>query len=355
MEERKAKYCAKLPLYYWVLVGALGLHVIFEFMFIYLGNQIMIGYNAFSILVYGLGVLYIRKNQMLTVLICFLEATVFITVSTIQMGWSYGFQNSFFAFAVLCITVPFAKRRIFYVLGICQAVLYIFLYYWVNVRFRMDGMSNVEAIFVSMNLLFVFCLIFLTERVLKISKAMEQLFWKHEVQEMEQIAAVDELTGLTTRRKMNCILTELNNLWHKQALNFYLVFADLDNFKRINDTYGHLFGDQVLEKISEILNRELRGDDIIARWGGEEFLILLQNKKFPDEKLSPQKVHEILERVRRKVEETPIPYGNENVYVTITLGGVNSERFKDVYQMVREADVQMYQGKRNGRNCVVVK
>lgn len=355
LSERKTFYIKDTPQYYWVIMGALILHIIFEPIFLFLGNRIISIYNLFSILVFGIGIRKIKQYQREVVLVCFAEAVVFISVTTVSMGWEYGFQNWFFAFILLSISVPFKRRKAFYLLAVCQVILYMVLYFTTKGSTDMQQMGDINVAIIAVNLLFVFGLMFFTEYILKISKAMEMAFLRREVHKMKQIVVTDELTGLTNRRQMNQVLIDFNEKLSQGEAAFALIFGDLDHFKQINDEYGHEFGDKVLQNAAQIMMDELRDEDVVARWGGEEFLILLDNTKNHNKKNHLTRVNQVMNRVRKKVENTPILCGDKQIHVTITFGGVCSTGYHDVYEMIRDADKQMYLGKKKGRNFVMIK
>lgn len=345
---------SKAPFYFWLILVGFIIHVAFEFIFIYSGNNVMMSYNLISIAVFGGALKFLKRHQKIAVLACFTEATIFITVATIYLGWDMGFQNWFMPFIILSITVPFKERGVFYALGAIQSILYVYLYFSANLKIPLLQINSIDDLLVRLNLIFSFILIFFAERVLKISKAMEIVFLRNEIEHMENIVKTDELTGLTTRRQMNDILKNIDMRQEKNKGDFYLVFGDIDHFKAVNDTYGHECGDVALAEISAVLKSECRINDIIARWGGEEFLILLKNAG-KDDKLSREKVEKILNRIRKKIEQKTIKYNDIRFSVTITFGGVSSADFSNIQDMIRAADEQMYIGKKNGRNMVVIK
>lgn len=344
----------KASFYFWLILAGFVIHATFEFIFIYSGNKLMMFYNIISIAVFGGALKFLHKHQKIALLACCTEATIFLTITTINLGWSAGFQAWFVPFIFLSITVPFKKRGIFYALGIIQSIIYIYLYFSTNLKISIFQINSIDDFLTRFNIIVAFMLIFFIERVLQISKAMEVIFLQKEIHEMENIANIDELTGLITRRQMNDILNKIDMSLKKDSGNFYLIFGDIDHFKVVNDTYGHKCGDVALAEISAILKNECRSNDIVSRWGGEEFLILLQSDRV-GEKLNKNKVEKILNRIRKKVEEKVIEYNDIKFSVTITFGGVCSANFSNIPNMIHAADKQMYIGKKNGRNQVVIK
>lgn len=165
---------------------------------------------------------------------------------------------------------------------------------------------------------------------------------------MEWLANTDSLTGLANRRRFH----ELAELEISRALrfkhSFSMLMLDIDNFKSINDTYGHDIGDQVIAYIGDLCRNELRDIDIAGRLGGEEFVILL-----PD---TPSNgAQEIAERLRCKIEEHEIELaGGKILKFTMSIGCVSSSDLPlNIDQLLKIADQHLYEAKKSGRNRVV--
>ena len=124
---------------------------------------------------------------------------------------------------------------------------------------------------------------------------------------------------------------------------------DIDDFKSINDNFGHAVGDEVLRSLSKFLVYLTRDKDAVSRWGGEEFLMLIND---PDQ----HQVHKIAERIRRRIEEQPIIINDKhvlNITVTIGLTMYNDHISLRLEDFIKQADQAMYKGKNLGRNKVV--
>jgi len=162
---------------------------------------------------------------------------------------------------------------------------------------------------------------------------------------LELITVTDWLTGIHNRRHFERIL----NLWIKNRRHdpFCLLFFDIDDFKIVNDTYGHNIGDEVLVKTVNIVSSKIRDDDIFARWGGEEFVILFGGVESDMGK-------ELAERLRKAVENNPC---GEAGKVTISIGVVqynrDSKDDESPEDFVNRADEKMYEAKKAGKNRVV--
>jgi diguanylate cyclase (GGDEF)-like protein len=124
-----------------------------------------------------------------------------------------------------------------------------------------------------------------------------------------------------------------------------VAIADINFFKELNDRYGHDCGDRLLKALSDDLQKSIRKCDTVARWGGDEFLLLLPETNVED-------AMRLAERVRRTVEERRYVYEGEALPLTITLGISVVRRGDTIAGVIKKADMALYEGKRAGRNCV---
>ena len=164
--------------------------------------------------------------------------------------------------------------------------------------------------------------------------------------ELENRASTDALTGLANRREAYRAISEMERRNCALAGRYTVLIGDLDGFKAINDTFGHNFGDQVLKDVAQVLRDNTRSDDIVARWGGEEFLILLPNTDVQGGSI-------LAEKLRAKVEALTDVYP-EDVHISISFGVAEGDpRGVTHSQLLTEADARMYRAKHGGRNQVV--
>jgi diguanylate cyclase (GGDEF)-like protein len=164
---------------------------------------------------------------------------------------------------------------------------------------------------------------------------------------LEELATLDPLTDINNRREFYRRLHEEAERSHRYDRVFSLFIMDLDNFKRINDTYGHPAGDKVLKTIAEVVKNAVRPVDILARYGGDEFALIL-----PETPL--QKALILAERIRHSVEVHTIPLtAGKEVSLTISIGAADFPKDGETAdKLISTADSYLYESKRSGRNRV---
>jgi two-component system cell cycle response regulator len=170
---------------------------------------------------------------------------------------------------------------------------------------------------------------------------------KKEENLLRHLAKTDDLTGLAKRSHVVAILERALEDRLLVDSSLCLVMADLDRFKDINDTYGHLIGDGVLREVAARLRAAVREVDIVGRYGGEEFIIF-----FSDTSL--ETAYEIAERIRGRIGATSINLQGIEIKTTISLGLCSAQKDDDVNLFIERADSALYEAKRKGRNRVVV-
>ncbi|KPQ29948.1 MAG: diguanylate cyclase [Marinobacter excellens HL-55] len=161
----------------------------------------------------------------------------------------------------------------------------------------------------------------------------------------EYAARTDELTGLANRRDMQSRLNMEFSRFKRAGHHFSVVLIDLDLFKRVNDDYGHDAGDAVLQQFSGLAGTIIRQSDVAARWGGEEFLLLL-----PDTTLLQALT--LAERLRSEVSSTEFRHQGVLLPVTISAGVCSISKANSVNELLKQADIQLYNAKNAGRNRI---
>ena len=155
----------------------------------------------------------------------------------------------------------------------------------------------------------------------------------------------DPVTGVSNRTAMDTSLYQEIDLARRHSQDLSIILLDIDKFKHINDTYGHIAGDTILKRVAESMSVTVRGSDIIYRYGGEEFVVVLRNTNHEGAML-------LAERIRADVESMHVNYDDFSIQVTLS-AGVSSYQSEDTTKSLLErCDSAMYQAKENGRNQV---
>ncbi|MBV6825466.1 GGDEF domain-containing protein [Pseudomonas sp. PD9R] len=183
----------------------------------------------------------------------------------------------------------------------------------------------------------------LAERVAHMEQ--EALGFREHLEEQRQKALIDPLTGLPNRAAWSERLDHEVSEWQQHGNTLMLAMLDLDHFKRINDNYGHLAGDKVLKIIASVLRKRLRGTDFIARFGGEEFVVLLPSTV-------PAAGMKLLEHLRASIEACPFHFKGERVTITISMGLTAFKPGEHSDLVLKRADQALYRAKNAGRNRV---
>lgn len=171
--------------------------------------------------------------------------------------------------------------------------------------------------------------------------------WKARILELERAANLDPLTGIPNRRFVEAQLERLLRDFHATGQGFAALIIDLDGFKSVNDAHGHDVGDRVLCNVAMTLTNCLRGRDILGRWGGDEFVMLLGSS-------TQQQAGLIAERARVLAGQTATPVHSGYVGLTVSIGGAVSAPHDTAEQLLKRADEQLYRSKHRGRDCCSV-
>ena len=167
-----------------------------------------------------------------------------------------------------------------------------------------------------------------------------------EIGEMyQQLAHLDPLTQLPNRRFSRNILEQEKVRFERNKEPFAIILCDVDHFKKINDQYGHNVGDHVLVELAKSFTNQLRKQDCISRWGGEEFLFILPQT-------TAKNANIIAEKIRLNIQQKSIIYDAKSIAVTISMGIAQFTQELTLDEMINQADKRLYEAKSAGRNKV---
>ena len=163
---------------------------------------------------------------------------------------------------------------------------------------------------------------------------------------LQNAAIIDPLTGCYNRREFACQLKRhiARAVRHKTRLSVFMF--DLDHFKNINDTYGHIAGDKVLQTVASVVQQNMRTGDVLARYGGEEFIAVLPET-------GKEKAMELADRLRMQIAGQTIMHDSKIIRISASFGVAELDRCADMNKIIQDADAMMYRAKLNGRNTVM--
>lgn len=181
-----------------------------------------------------------------------------------------------------------------------------------------------------------------------LEEAQPLLQTKLQLEKLKEQSLKDELTGLNNRRFLNSTIGFILEQTKRHNKSLGVLMCDIDHFKSVNDSYGHKAGDEVLKQVADTIKGVLRKSDLIVRFGGEEFLVLLTDQ----EKHSTMKV---AEKIRKAVESKLFDIGDKTIHITISIGvALYPEHSYNFDEVVKMADSALYKAKQSGRNRVVL-
>ncbi len=271
-------------------------------------------------------------------------ALIWSITNVYYLGWGLGVQHYL---AVLLVFVFFSKYRhetakVIYAVFLFALRLILYFYCQYNdpvVSLTPELTSAMQIV----NSFFIFLAFGLISYLFSTTtQEMEGKLIEYNRKLMKQ-ANTDTLTGLYNRRRT---MEYLEQLLKTPDTQISICLCDIDFFKRVNDTYGHDIGDEVLKKISETFRKRLPPDTFISRWGGEEFLLI-----FP--RLNGDETIVALETLRQKIKEIVFDGGIETFSVSLTYGLVEYDYHSDITTLLKEADEKLYLGKESGRDRIV--
>lgn len=256
-----------------------------------------------------------------------------LTLSTIFRGFlaGYIYNYIFKNFSIKAIFISLAIPHLLTSGLIIPAVL--------NYYYNIPLLGNLRIrILVQIITLPVFTLVFYY--ILNGMKKSKDLRTLH--QKLKVMLNKDHLTGISNRKHFMDFLNKMYTMSKRHSQPLTLLMTDLDNFKEINDTYGHFKGDECLRKVAEILTETIRNEDLAARMGGDEFVVLLPQTTLAEAK-------NIASRIKKSVQTIDI---KETGTVTISIGAAVLRKEDDIDSFLKRADDALYQAKNNGRNRI---
>ncbi len=326
-------------------------HVALLIMMLALDLTPLVYFNTLSVIIYIFSFLLCKFGHIMPVYISIImEVTAYTIYSTYYIGLKCG--TYCFLFSIVPIIIYFGcflfkgLKRIYIALLLALnfgifVTLYI-LYGDIAPIYELEPGARLMIVVFS-SFVMVFSTIFYNV-IYIYSSEVERTGLESKNKQLSEDAMEDALTGLLNRRGFIPIVDSL--MKPEGGSHFCIAFCDIDNFKRINDTFGHDAGDEVLRHISGLIRKEMHGCNI-CRWGGEEMIILMKDY---DMAVAKGK----MEYLRKSIESTPTVFFNQRIPATITIGvEEKSDKYSKGDDIIKVADERMYYGKQHGKNIVV--
>ncbi len=334
------------------LVFCVAMHIMkADFLFMY--NMCIVIFYC-----YMGSVLVSKEKYRLIIILFFLEVELHSSLASILLGWDYNFMLYTVALVPAAFylnnspTADNKDSKSGFLWTVALSLLVVVCYFAMSLLgsrseplYDMSSYSGVKTavrafnIFIAFLIQFVFSLFFAME-----TSYMGRLLAKENVKLGEE-ASFDPLTGLLNRRSLiTSVSEEIGTM--ERVDRFSIVMLDIDNFKSVNDTYGHDVGDTVLVALAKIITNEIREGDYACRWGGEEFLLFAHGSKYDTAHAA--------ERIRNKFAETVFNDKSKGQFsVTVTMGIAEFRYGMQFRDIVEIADKRLYYGKTHGKNQVV--
>lgn len=312
---------------------------------LFTNNPSMILLNLMFMAVYGYLLWLTFCDMTKGALLWFNLATIgFVCFDVMYMGWNSGIQHFLFMLILLNLIFIYMSHSVQFVVTIILCVIRLCLYYYCKFYPAKVEMSDlVDQGIQIITTMYVFLLLFICGVMLcRDSQKMERKLTEYN-NELEQIANTDTLTKLWNRHHlMRYIAGKINNPYEFMSI----AIGDIDFFKKVNDTYGHECGDEVLRTLAGVFVESMEGKGVVARWGGEEFIFVYENANGDEAK---QKLAELQDAVKKTV----IPYNDLEIKVTMTFGLVEYDHALNLDENICIADQRLYQGKKEGRDRII--
>jgi len=350
IREGKMKYNADkevaMKSLYFLNMFLLGVHIVFFVLFACIHATIMMVLNIFSIFSYVVCFLLIKKYKTKAqILTTFVEIMVHMFLAVVCLGVESGFQLYFIGCVAIVFYADYFSVRLVnrhiggVVMSLCSGGLYFLSLRIVRGSgsvYQISGGAADAMMTVNSAAVFIVCIYFYS-MLTGIANYYEK--------ELSRQANHDKLTGLVNRFYL---IDHLQQVYESGRMNdYWLAIVDIDDFKMINDRFGHNCGDFVLKSMTSIIE-SCCGELTACRWGGEEFVMVGEMPGGQEAEAA------VLETVRKTVAEREFVYDGNRIKLTITIGAAPYLENQTIDEWISAADEKLYTGKHSGKNCLVI-
>jgi len=278
-------------------------------------------------------------------LLWFNGATVgFVCFDVYYLGWDSGIQHFLFMLILFNLIFTYMSKKMQCWVAVILCVMRLILYFYCKTHTKIVEIKGApDMILQVVTTVFVFILLFVCGVMLsKDSQQMERKLKKYN-EELEMAANTDTLTRLWNR---HYLMRYMEKKLQEPIGFLSIAIGDIDYFKKVNDTYGHECGDEVLRTLARIIEKEMEGSGVTARWGGEEFIFVFEEANGDDAKIK-------LSRVQDAIRKAVIKYEDLELKITMTFGLVEYDPRLKLHENIKVADDRLYIGKEAGRDRII--
>lgn len=307
---------------------------------------VLLFYGVFFAVFASLFAVSYRCRSIVTLWMFNVGMIVWICAIVHFFGWNIGVQHFLMVLLVLYFFSSYKQYvgKILYAVFLCAfRILLFYIYHYKEPLWPLTTAEE-NALQIINTITIFWCISVIAFVFSKDSQELESKLVDYNAQ-LEKQANTDALTGLYNRRKA---MEYLGNLTNEQLSHegFCLCICDIDFFKKVNDSYGHDFGDEVLIGISNIFKEEMKSRNFAARWGGEEFLLVFPGRNGDDAYIK-------LEQIRRRIKAMKIKKNDIEISVTVTFGLSEYDFNNGLAATIKDADEKLYLGKEQGRDIII--
>ena len=335
-------------------IASMLVHMSFILAFAVLDCLPMLIYNIAAVLFYVFVLqIFIRKRKYVWCYTAnYLDALISSMLACLMLGWTSGF--SLYCLSMIPISFYMTHMTTGFKKGNRTAIIWslfnLTLIQLVRIHVYINGSIYTYSSSVTLGIAifntaicFVIAAFFSVLYVFEIENVKPQLERKNA--ELKNLADYDSLTQLLNRHSMSRVLENTINKFDHDNEGFVACICDIDDFKKVNDIYGHVCGDRVLAMVSSILKETVGIDDTVCRWGGEEFVFII-NKPMKE-------ALETIELMRKRIKYQKVYYENFALSVTLTFGVAEYRSGCKQEELIQKVDERLYFGKTHGKDCIV--
>ncbi len=329
-------------------------HLLFAILFLGFGNILLMLYNLLSFLLYE-SMVSMAKNKKFKLIVFAIsfEVNFFVILTTLAYGHKLYYNLFCFLLVPASFYVTYTAKKYkhpFAVSVLISAItmaVYIFSIVFPNDNYETlyEYSPALTTITVVSNIAITFILLGIFSFMYTLEMRNSSATLENRTRQLKQLSSVDPLTKLANRRSMTEKLNISMHLLKKDKKTFSVIMGDIDDFKKVNDTYGHDCGDKVLVMVADTISSQMRDGDFVCRWGGEEILILVNG--------NIEAAKSLAERILNKICSNVVTHENKNIKVTMTFGVAQANESFRIEDFIQQADNRLYYGKTHGK-CQVV-